>query len=379
MLKRSVILLALATTVLSGFKAPESVKESSEFKPHMQSIYASVVQLMPLFLADQSKMSGKEKERMETQLKNLAEQSQSIQKLALKSDASHMAKARDLAVSSEAAYAQFKENRQGQARFLLSDVLNTCFGCHTSRESEKDSQFVTNFNKDVKWQSLEPLARARFLALSRQFDASIKEYEVLLKSANISEDDFINLDPLVEYLILGLRVRNDRDRVENTLKSIKQDLYPQIVKNDINAWLKTLEDIKKEKPASRSMLEAKNQMALAKQSIEYPQDRKGLVRYIIASRLLNEVVQDKSLPSIERAEAYYNLGLCENIIDVNYFSDQSLAYFEETIRLSPRSELSKKAFAQFEDIVRFSFSGSAGTSIPESEKEKMRSLKKLAL
>ncbi|RZA24999.1 MAG: hypothetical protein EOP10_08190 [Proteobacteria bacterium] len=379
MLKRSVILLALATTVLSGFKAPESVKESSEFKPHMQSIYASVVQLMPLFLADQSKMGGKEKERMETQLKNLAEQSQSIQKLALKSDASHMARARDLAVSSEAAYAQFKENRQGQSRFLLSDVLNTCFGCHTSRESEKDSQFVTNFNKDVKWQSLEPLARARFLALSRQFDASIKEYEVLLKSANISEDDFINLDPLVEYLILGLRVRNDRDRVENTLKSIKQDLYPQIVKNDINAWLKTLEDIKKEKPASRSMLEAKNQMSLAKQSIEYPQDRKGLVRYIIASRLLNEVVQDKSLPSIERAEAYYNLGLCENIIDVNYFSDQSLAYFEETIRLSPRSELSKKAFAQFEDIVRFSFSGSAGTSIPESEKEKMRSLKKLAL
>ncbi|RYZ85621.1 MAG: hypothetical protein EOP04_15565 [Proteobacteria bacterium] len=345
----------------------------------MQSIYASVVQLMPLFLTDESKIRGSEKQVMETQLKNLAEQSQSIQKLALKSDASHQARARDLAVSSEAAYTQFKQNRQSQARFLLSDVLNTCFGCHTSRESEKDSQFVTNFNKDVKWKSLEPLARARFLALSRQFDASIKEYEVLLKSADISEDDFINLDPLVEYMILGLRVKNDRNQVENTLKSIKLDLYPEIVKNDINSWVKSLEELKKEKPASSMFLEAKNQMTLAKQSLEYPQDRKGLVRYIIASRILNDVVQDKSLPTLERAEAYYNLGLCENIIDVNFFSDQSLAYFEETIRLAPRSELSKKAFAQFEDIVRFSFSGSAGTSIPESEKEKMRSLKKMAL
>ncbi len=52
-------------------------------------------------------------------------------------------------------------------------------------------------------------------------------------------------------------------------------------------------------------------------------------------------------------------------------------YFEQAIRLAPRSDVARKAFAQYEDLIRFGYSGSGGTKVPEDEKQRMNVLKKI--
>ena len=375
--------LALATLLLisgfaSGFTLPESDKQYPEFRPHMQTIYSSLVQITSVLLRDNSQMKLKEKEAAELHFKTIADHSLAILAIAEKSDTGHRVLAKELSRNANAAYTQFKQAHYPQARFFLADVINSCFGCHTSRDSKSDSQFVGNFNKDIKWENFEPLARARFLALSRQFDKAMQEYESLFKNATLSQDELVNMDPLVEYMVIALRVKNEPDSVLKTLQSIKGENYPEIFKKDISAWSTSLSSIKKEKMKGNLLDEAKNQLELAKKAMEYPQDRSGLVRYIVASRLLQTYIQDQGLDAKSKADAYYHLGLSELIIGASLLSDESLGFFEQAIKLSPKSEISKKAFAQYEDIVRFGYSGSGGVNIPNDEKAKIAELRKLA-
>lgn len=358
-----------------AFSLPETDAKYPQFKPHMQAVYGALVQVMPVFLRSDSSFGLKDRANYEAQFKTLADQSKAIQVIVEGSDVGHKSLAAQLASSTDAAYAQFKSGNASQTRFFLSEALNSCFGCHSSRGTEKDSTFVTNFNKDLKLEGFEPLARARFLVLSRQFDGALKEYERLLVNSSLSLDDLINVEPFVEYMILGIRVKNSTDEVSATFAKLKDSKLPELLKNDIKNWSRSLQELKKEKISTNSLREAEKQIALAQKHMEYPQDRSGLVRMIVASRILHEVVLSKSTSASDKAKAYYELGLTENLIGSEFFSDEPLAYFEEAMKLAPKSAIARKAYAQYEDIVRFNYSGSSGTKLPAAETKKLEDLR----
>lgn len=360
-----------------AFALPQDPNHYAEFRPPMQSLYGSLVQLIAVLLQD-DKVTGKERSQMEEHFKNLAIQSATIKALAMKSDKGHQTLAEELARDTQAAYTHFKSGHDSQARFFLSDVVNTCFSCHTSRNGSEDSQFSVNFNKDVKWDSFQPLAKARFLALSRQFDAASDAYEKLFFKGGLSTDNLVNEDPFLEYMIIGLRVKAESPRILKTLEQMDKKDYPEILKKDIQGWVRVLKDLPRFKSSGSALRDAKEHIRLAKMEMEYPSDRAAIIRYILASTLLQDFIKAKGISSADKAEAYYELGLCELTIGSNLFSDESLAYFEETVRLLPGSSLAKKAFAQFEDILRNGYTGSAGTQLPEEEKRRIETLKKMA-
>lgn len=371
--------LLLAAALLStAFDVPKDHDRYAEFKPQMQAVYASLIQVMKVLLKDAEVTDGKERAALEAQFRNLAERSQVIRDIAAKSDRGHQVLASELAKSTQMAHAQFKAGNMTQTRFFLSDVVNTCFTCHTSRSSD-DSKFVINFQKDLNWSQFEPLSKARFLALSRQFEAAAREYEQLFSSQTLSADSLINLDPFVEYLIVSIRVRDDAASVLKTLQGLKMDGYPELVKKDLSAWISELKAQEGQKKARGSALDqAKSHMARARASMEYPRDRAGLIQYILASKILHELVNAKDSPPANKAEAYYLLGITELSIGSSLFADESIAYFEEAIRLQPRSALAKKAFAQLEENLLFAYTGSSGVNLPEDEKKRLDELRKLA-
>jgi len=53
-------------------------------------------------------------------------------------------------------------------------------------------------------------------------------------------------------------------------------------------------------------------------------------------------------------------------------------YYEACIRERPRSALARQCFKNYERNIVIGFSGSGGTYIPNSERKKLRALKKLA-
>ncbi len=369
-------LILFVCTSASAFDVPKD--QYAEFKPHMQAVYGSLIKVMGVLLKGSDSLSPKERETLEPQFKNLAEHAHAIQGIAGRSDKGHQVLAAELSKSTMKAYKQFKDGNTSQTRFFLSDVVNTCFSCHTSRSSTEDSRFVVDFNKDLKWNEFDPLSQARFLALSRQFEAASKQYEKLFLSNELSADELINFDPLIEYLVINIRVRGDAASVLKTLQSMKLDAYPELVKKDLTAWVSALKADQAQKPKGSSLSQAKNHMKKALVSMEYPRDRVGLIHYIFASKLLHEVVQSKEVPAPEKADAYYHLGIAELGIGSPLFADEPNAYFEEAIRLQPKTALARKAFAQFQENILFSYTGSSGTNLPDDEKAKIEQLKSLA-
>lgn len=374
----SVVALLVIGTLSFGFSPPDNPDRYAEFRPPMQSIYASLIPAIGFLLRDDARMTKEEKANIEAGLQSLAENSAAIERLAQKSDKGHQILAGELATNAKSAYSQFKAGHSAQARFFLSDVVNACFNCHTSRGSDSDSRFVGNFNKDIQWEKFEPIAKARFLALSRQFESASKEYERLLRSNDISLDELINRDPFLEYMILEIRVRNDPGAVLKALESMKLDAYPEIVKKDVRAWITTLKEERSRKPSGNALSQAKAHILRAKELMDYPQDRAGIVHYIFASRLLHDAIRQKGISPAYQAEAYYQLGLSELVLGTNLFDGEALAFFEETVKLQPKTDLARKAFAQYEELLRFGYSGSGGVNLPAEEKAKIGSLRKLA-
>lgn len=362
---------------MMGFKIDSNENTYIRFRPHMQALYQSLTGVLGYALRDADSLSAKDLATIEQQLKGLSEQAKAVRVIASESDKGHELLARELEKNSELAYSKFKSGKRDQAKFYVSDVVNTCFGCHTSRSGGKDSQFTAKLSQDINLGEFDPLAKARFLSLSRQFEASEAEYEKILLSNKLNTDELINMDPVVEYLVLSLRVRDDSQRALKTLKSIESKPYPEVIKSDIKNWAAALSRHQNEKGKGTLLEQARKLIAEAKSSMEFPSDRSGMVQYILASKLLNAYLLQKDLTPSLKAETYYELGGCENIVG-NRLIDEATAYFEDAIRTQPKSPLARRAFARYEENLLNGYSGSGGLHLPDDEKSKLEQLRKLA-
>lgn len=354
----------------------EVPQTNSALLPHMQIAYQSLIKVLSFTARGDDPMRSADFQRAADQLKTLSDESKIIHDLVRKDEKGKEYLASELETNTRLAYIRFKAGHADQARFYISDVVNTCFGCHTSRSSPIDSRFTTAFIKDLNQIGLDPLAKARFLSLSRQFEASEDAYEKMFLQEDLDLDEFIHFDPLVEYLILTLRVKDEPERALKTLKALKNRDLPAVVKREISAWMLALKNTENLRGTSAQKAEAL--MRLGRGSMEFPRDRTGVVEFILASKYLRDSLNSAGLDPKTKAQTYYDLGGCELVLDTSFASDEANVYFGEAIRLAPKSDLARKAYARYEENVYAGYSGSSGVHIPDDERQTLASLKKLA-
>ena len=125
-------------------------------------------------------------------------------------------------------------------------------------------------------------------------------------------------------------------------------------------------------------------MALARALIErgrdegaYPSDRRGLVEFLAASRILNRVVAVRRSASPELAEAYYLLGVVEARIGQDFWSSPADFYLELAVRMAPTTESGRRAYALLEEEILLGFTGSGGEHLPDEERARLDDLKAL--
>ncbi|RZK57951.1 MAG: hypothetical protein EOO87_01575 [Pedobacter sp.] len=374
----NIAFLCLGFSIISGFKDSSRSSPTEAFKPHMQSLYVSLTKLIAFALVDEDKLTDSQKKTIEAQILNLSQQAEEVRKIAKFSDKSHEFLAQELERNARLSYSNFRQGKISQARFFITDVANTCYSCHTSRQGETDSSFASNFNKGVDISSFDLLARARFFTLSRQFELAEINYEKLLSSHASSIDELVNVDPILEYLIVSIRVRHDIKKSLEFLKSIVSKNYPEVVKNDLRHWIVALEQNKSIQANESSLTVAKDLVSKARELSEFPADRSGMVQYILASKILINHLAKRGVLQSELAETYFELGRCERIIGNKLFADESSSYFENAIRLAPKTDLARKAFSRYEENIVSGYTGSSGTSLPEDERTKLSELRKLA-
>ncbi len=376
-MKQRVLVLGLSALVLCGFKINSGEKNYAEFRPHMRAVYTSLMTIFPLALTQSSFANKDNAKTIQDNLNLIAEHAKLINQIAGKDEKGHAFLSTQLERNARQAALKFRDGYQDQAHFFVEELYDTCLSCHTSRTSSADSQFTMDFTKDVNMEALGTFGKAKFLSLSRQFEKALDEYERIFASNELSLEELLHFDPFVDYLVLAVRVKSEPDRVIKTFAEISKKPLPGMIKRDLEVWIAALKKIKGVKKNQTSLQYARTLLKDAKAVMEYPRDRGGIVYYIFASKYLKESLEQGKLNPKDRAETYYELGICELGIGEPFLATESGMYLEEAIRLAPKASFARKAFGLYEENLLYGYTGSSGTSLPADERAKLDELRKM--
>jgi hypothetical protein len=145
----------------------------------------------------------------------------------------------------------------------------------------------------------------------------------------------------------------------------------------VKRWVADLRDLAKRAPpdgfdAGRRMTQE------AEAAVPKDGERALLVRYQVASGVLQRFVAAAPPGDPNAAEAYYWLGVIESRVGRSFWLSQTESYYEATIRLAPGKPIAAKAYAQLEEFVVAGYTGSSGEHVPDDVKQWLAELKRLA-
>ena len=361
---------------LVAFDAKDK-KYRSELKPIMQSIANSMSELLPFYLDYQAFSDKQNAAKIEKDLANLHTQAERIRGKTKSFGTDVHVYGSNVLYETNGALSHFKRGAYKQAHFYLEETLETCFSCHTSRASNDNSRII-DFSKIEISDSMSAFAKPKILAVSRQFDRAIEAYEDLILNQDLSLGDLLYQDPFQHYLNLTVRVKNDKKRALKLLRAAQKKALPSGIKDNLRTWERSIEDVLKLELSQKNQLSlARLLIAKAQKLREYPRDQSGLIYFLESSRLLKEQWETQQDQKIRAQSAYY-LGIAELAIGRSLLGLEAQPFLEMAIKLQPKSDLAQKSYHLYEENLVFSYSGSAGTFLPEDEKKHLEELRKLA-
>lgn len=346
-------------------------------KKTMGKMASNISGLLPLTLNDKEFFDEKNEKSIQSYLTGLAKVSQNLKNpLNSMGDIGFVTTGKEFSKSISKAKDLFAGNNKSQAKFLIEYSLEYCVYCHSQRTSDKNSRIAELIGLNESKINFDKLGKAKFYTLTRQFDKASDEYEKLLLSKELTYGERMTLTPYINYLTLNLRVKKNIGSVKSFIGKLKKVTPDGVVLKSINDWHRSIKYI--DNLTDKYSIDTAEGL-IKKAMIEniYPMDASGVIYYIYASKIIRDwISKNQSDKKNISAKNHYLLGLCES--NLNRFNFGASYYFEKAIELHPKSEISKKAYQKYEDLVVFSFSGSSGTHIPSELGTNLKRLRKLA-
>ncbi len=197
---------------------------------------------------------------------------------------------------------------------------------------------------------------------TRRFDEALDSFEGILGSPEYPPASL--LDPITDYLILSVRVKQNPKRAVPVLEAFarRPDLW-RYLRLDVEYWIASLRRLEGAVRAPPELARARALLDEARMQIRFPADRRVLVHYVVASSILHRFVEAN--PEGEAAaEAYYLLGLVESRIGRNAWVSQAGVLLEEAIRLAPKAPFAETAYAILEEETLLDYGGAEGEPLP---------------
>ena len=132
--------------------------------------------------------------------------------------------------------------RQGQyesARFLVHDMVNACFGCHTRLpDLERRFDMGGDFLGQPGLDDLPLDERARLATAVRQFERAMELYEELFVSTETSPADIAYTGAFENYLKVAVRVRGDLARAASAFRRfLGREDVPRYLRIHVQSWI----------------------------------------------------------------------------------------------------------------------------------------------
>lgn len=360
---------------ISKGKTAASSGSTTEVRGLMRSMLQNIVELVPLIMNDKEFQDSKNSEKILSSLTRI--------RSALKqTEHKEVMRTPGLKISRETLQTQlaeteriYRSGNKGFARWMLHSNLSLCISCHTQIPS------VSNLHLEIGRGSFKtPYQEAEFYFLTRQFDSALATYETVIKNFTKGDGEVELLEKSLERVVaIFSRIRRDaRGGIKELDKISGYGKYPDFIQSMINSWKRDfrswsregLPSFKKEDPKELRRFVERH---LAQVSNADPDDETGgtlvsdpkkAVSYLFVSGILYEylrVFPDTKLTP----EILYWLAQCDRGLNNEFFYSLADLYLKECMTEHSKTDVAKKCYREYERGIRFSFTGSAGTDIPE--------------
>jgi len=368
-----------AALVVLGLCPPSVARAQYEREPTrkaMRVIFGQLQIALPIAVDIEAFRDPAQAGKIRSALQTLAEAAHGLDEHGKGFDAGGRYLARSLERDARRALQHFEERKYDSAAFFIGQLSESCIGCHSRLPSPGDAPLARGFAARADVTRLDPLERARLEIATRQFGDALKTLESAFESRELAPYEL--LGPLTDYLTLCVRVVQDPARPVPVLKRLAQreDLWLAL-RSDVEAWTRFLPELAARDLSGDPVEQARKLIEEGRQLILFPSDRRALVHYVFASKLLHGYVATHREPGPALARAYYLLGVAESRIGPNFWISQSEFYLETAVRMAPGSDIGREAYALLEEETLAGYTGSGGLQLPDDVEDHLRELREL--
>jgi hypothetical protein len=369
-------ILVLISALLPLASPARAQHERGPTQQAMRVIFTQLQIALPLAVDSDAFRDPKQAPRIREALEKLADAAHGLDEHGKGFDAGGRYLARSLERDARRALDHFRDGRYDSAEFFIGQLTESCIGCHSRLPSPGDAPMARGFASRADVTHLDPLERARLDVATRQFDDAARTLEAVLASRDVPP--FELLGPITDYLTICVRVLEDPARPVPVLQRFarREDLWSAL-RGDVEVWVRYLPELAKREMPGDPVEQAEKLISEGRHLILFPSDRRALIHYLFASKLLHGYVSTHREPGATLARAYYLLGLAESRIGPNFWISQAEFYLETAVRMAPASDVGRDAFALLEEETLAGYTGSGGLQLPEDVEAHLRELREL--
>ncbi|HPG26763.1 MAG TPA: hypothetical protein PLW10_14085, partial [Myxococcota bacterium] len=352
-------LIAVMTGVVAGASTAMAA-EPDEPRPTMRAVFEEMKVLIPLSLDEGRWSDPANQTRILQALDRLERQADALERHGRAREVGFDALAINLADDLRQVHGYYRQGAFDEARFFLTGSLQNCVSCHVRLPSSQSFPLADELLSQVEIQALDPREQAWLNVTVRRFDAALAAWEALMADPEVAPAQLDASGVLVDYLNVVLRVRTDIPRAKRTLERLsrRQDV-PVYLESRLESWRTALSQIDParyggERPPS---LERGVELAETASIVnEGPFGRDGLIQDLVAASQLVRWLEADQVRQLEanrnptdaerldRARAYYWLGVVESRSLDGFWVNLSERHLEAAVRADPKGPLARRAY-----------------------------------
>ncbi len=342
----------------------------------MQGLFESITPLLPLAMEPAAWSDPANQAAIQERLDNLIAASAALEAHATHRDIGFRTLSQSLVLDVAEARGRYRERDFERSRTTMVEITNTCAACHARLPGTSDT--ARQALAETRMAELSLHQESQIWVATRRFDRALAAFEAAF-SDEMQAPGHLDMEGyLLDYMTLGLRVRQDPTRVRRTFARLaKRPDMPIYLGRHLAGWDLALASI--EDDLTHADLLARGRALAAGEDVPRPAllGREQTVYDLAASSLLLRFVDGNARDPEELAEAYYLLGVVEARSVDSYWLPQAEHHLEAAIRLAPTSASAASAYALLEEYVVVGFGGANGDALPDEAWEKLRELGQL--
>lgn len=267
--------------------------------------------------------------------------------------------------------AAYHNQRLPHAQAMLRATAVICVSCHSQDQVPRKlfkGYARGSFSSDFDY--------AEYNFITRNYAPAVQYYRLYLDKLATNKTEAYQLTAVRNILMVYTQVLNDIKTGITILKSLQRNTkLTTYTKKNIEAWLVGLKEIQRlDSPGKTPSYE---QLQHYVDTFVKPGDGpfKAEYHYWIKGllyRYLSATPPNEQIPSL-----LYWLSVTDRITSHSYYYSLGDLYLKHCMLDYPHSPYAKKCYAEYEDYVVYSYSGSRGTDIPDDIQIELESYRKL--